>query len=81
MTLNSIIGSFGNSITYNILNRAQSYSNLIERQNKSITYFFYLQRDFFYQFTDFRFQRDDVELFPEVLVIFEVRVGEDGTGG
>lgn len=81
MTLNSIIGSFGNSITYNILNRAQSYSNLIERQNKSITYFFYLQRDFFYQFTDFRFQQDDVELFPEVLVISEVRVGEDGTGG
>jgi hypothetical protein len=30
MTLNNIIGSFGNSITYNLLNRMQRYSNLIE---------------------------------------------------
>ena len=48
MTLNNIIGSFGNSITYNLLNRGQRYSNPVEWQNKSITYFFYLQRDFFY---------------------------------
>ena len=59
----------------------QRYSNLIEWQNKSITYFFYLQRDLFYQFTDFLFQWDHVEVPPEVLIIFEIGVREDGTGG
>ena len=72
MTLNSTIGSLGNSIFYNLLNRAQSYSNPGEWQNKSRADFFYFQRDSLNQLTKFLFQRYHIKIPPEVFIIFEI---------
>ena len=79
ITLNSIIGSLGNSIFYNLLNWAQSYSNPGEWQNKSRADFFYFQRDSLNQLTKFLFQRYHIKIPPEVFIIFEIQIREDST--